>query len=269
MAITRVRWKRGTAAEWASANTVLRLGEPGWETDTQQGKVGDGVTPWNSLDYHIGAGGGGGGGGDVAGDTHAAASKTTPVSADEIPLVDSAASFGLKKLTITNLLALIAGATQTLTNKNLTSGSNTFPTFNQNTTGSAARLTTARTINGVSFDGTADISFRLDQVAAPTATVDLGGQILTNGQAPAADNDLATKVYVDAGLDEKLDATSLGASVEAAFPQVMMMVVYNSGWTLPAGMSTDPNVAWHFVGGSDANTPPNTSGPAVWDRTPS
>lgn len=32
-----------------------------------------------------------------------------------------------------------------------------FPTLNQNTTGSAAKLTTARTINGVSFDGTANI----------------------------------------------------------------------------------------------------------------
>jgi len=32
------------------------------------------------------------------------------------------------------------------------------PTFNQNTTGSAATLTTARTINGVSFDGSANIT---------------------------------------------------------------------------------------------------------------
>jgi hypothetical protein len=41
--------------------------------------------------------------------THAASSKTTPVSADEIPLADSAASFGLKKLTFANLLAAIPG----------------------------------------------------------------------------------------------------------------------------------------------------------------
>lgn len=50
---------------------------------------------------------GGGGSGDVAGDTHAATGKTTPVDADELPLVDSAASNGLKKLTIANLKALI------------------------------------------------------------------------------------------------------------------------------------------------------------------
>jgi hypothetical protein len=45
-----------------------------------------------------------------------------------------------------------------LTNKDLTSGTNTFPTFNQNTTGSAAKFTTARTIDGTSFDGTANIT---------------------------------------------------------------------------------------------------------------
>jgi hypothetical protein len=38
----------------------------------------------------------------------------------------------------------------------------TFPTLNQNTTGSAASLTTARKINQVSFDGTADITVASD-----------------------------------------------------------------------------------------------------------
>lgn len=56
-------------------------------------------------------------------------------------------------------------AVATITNKNLTSGTNTFPTFNQNTTGSAASLTTARTIGtatgdvtsaGSTFNGTAN-----------------------------------------------------------------------------------------------------------------
>jgi hypothetical protein len=46
----------------------------------------------------------------VAVATHAATSKATPVDADEIPLADSAASFGLKKLTIANLKALFASA---------------------------------------------------------------------------------------------------------------------------------------------------------------
>lgn len=41
---------------------------------------------------------------------HAATSKTTPVSADELPITDSAASYGLKKLTYGNLLAVLTAA---------------------------------------------------------------------------------------------------------------------------------------------------------------
>lgn len=44
----------------------------------------------------------------IAPGTHAAASKTTPVDADELPLVDSAASNVLKRLTWANLKATIA-----------------------------------------------------------------------------------------------------------------------------------------------------------------
>lgn len=46
-------------------------------------------------------------GGTIQGSIHAAASKATPVDADEMALVDSAASFGLKKLTWSNLKATL------------------------------------------------------------------------------------------------------------------------------------------------------------------
>jgi len=59
---------------------------------------------------------------------------------------------------------ITASSTDTLTNKDLTSGTNTFPTFNQNTTGSAATLTTPRAIYGNNFDGSA----ALTQVIAST-----------------------------------------------------------------------------------------------------
>ena len=55
--------------------------------------------------------------------------------------------------------------TDTLTNKDLTSGTNTFPTFNQNTTGSAATLTTSRTFqtdlastSTASFNGSTNVT---------------------------------------------------------------------------------------------------------------
>lgn len=43
--------KRGKAAAWASANPLLRVGEPGFETDTGKLKIGDGVTSYNDLPY--------------------------------------------------------------------------------------------------------------------------------------------------------------------------------------------------------------------------
>ena len=52
---------------------------------------------------------------------HVTTGKTTPVDADEIGLVDSAASWVLKKLTWANLKTAIASATMTLTNKTITS----------------------------------------------------------------------------------------------------------------------------------------------------
>lgn len=43
--------KRGQSTAWASANPVLRVGEPGYEIDTGKLKIGDGVKPWNTLRY--------------------------------------------------------------------------------------------------------------------------------------------------------------------------------------------------------------------------
>ncbi|HSH98884.1 MAG: hypothetical protein ACAH07_06045 [Methylophilaceae bacterium] len=47
-------------------------------------------------------------GGDMATDTHLATAKTTPVDADEVPLVDSAASFTLKKLSWASIKAALS-----------------------------------------------------------------------------------------------------------------------------------------------------------------
>jgi hypothetical protein len=51
MAIARIRLRRGTAAEWATANPVLADGEPGFEKDTGKEKVGDGIRAWVDLPY--------------------------------------------------------------------------------------------------------------------------------------------------------------------------------------------------------------------------
>lgn len=46
-----IRFRRGTEGEWASANTVLASGEPGYEKGTGRVKIGDGVTAWLALPY--------------------------------------------------------------------------------------------------------------------------------------------------------------------------------------------------------------------------
>lgn len=49
-----IQLRRGTAAQWAAADTVLASGEVGVETDTGYLKVGNGVDPWNVRPYQQG-----------------------------------------------------------------------------------------------------------------------------------------------------------------------------------------------------------------------
>jgi hypothetical protein len=52
----QIQIRRGTAANWTSANPTLAEGELGYETDTGKLKAGDGSTAWTSLDYISGTG---------------------------------------------------------------------------------------------------------------------------------------------------------------------------------------------------------------------
>ena len=47
----RQQQRRGTAAQWTSANPILSPGEIGFEIDTNKFKIGDGTTRWASLIY--------------------------------------------------------------------------------------------------------------------------------------------------------------------------------------------------------------------------
>ena len=48
---TLIQFRRGTAAQWTSANTILHAGELGFETNTGKFKLGDGTTAWVDLSY--------------------------------------------------------------------------------------------------------------------------------------------------------------------------------------------------------------------------
>jgi hypothetical protein len=51
MAFDQLLHRRGTAAQWTSANPTLGAAEIGFETDTRRFKFGNGATAWNSLAY--------------------------------------------------------------------------------------------------------------------------------------------------------------------------------------------------------------------------
>lgn len=65
---TRIQYRRGTAAQWATANPVLAAGEPGVVIPGDQMKVGDGVTAWNDLPYMSGPAGAAGAQGPAGAD---------------------------------------------------------------------------------------------------------------------------------------------------------------------------------------------------------
>lgn len=48
---TRMQQRRGTAAQWTSADPILAAGEIGFETDTGYFKMGDGTNNWSDLSY--------------------------------------------------------------------------------------------------------------------------------------------------------------------------------------------------------------------------
>ena len=54
MATERIAIRQDTASNWETENPTLASGEQGHESDTGRRKIGDGSTPWNSLDYMYG-----------------------------------------------------------------------------------------------------------------------------------------------------------------------------------------------------------------------
>ena len=51
MPFVQLQFRRGLSTEWTSNNPTLASGEMGIETNTNQFKIGDGTTAWNSLAY--------------------------------------------------------------------------------------------------------------------------------------------------------------------------------------------------------------------------
>jgi hypothetical protein len=90
----QIQFRRGLASEWTSANPTLAVGEMGLETDTDQFKIGDGTTAWNSLAYGgiAGATGATGPSGDPTLTINQQTASYTAVLADASKLVEISSS---------------------------------------------------------------------------------------------------------------------------------------------------------------------------------
>jgi hypothetical protein len=116
--VTQIQVRRGTAAQWTSANPTLASGEWGFETDTNKTKIGDGSTAWTSLAYATGSVAVG----NITGlGSGVATFLATPSSSNLASAVSDETGTG----------ALVFGTTPTLTTPVITQGQST-PTFSTN-----------------------------------------------------------------------------------------------------------------------------------------
>ncbi len=144
---------------------------------------------WNGSAWTAASGGGGGGITDLTGDGTATGPGSAALTLATVNA--NVGSFGdathVGAFTV-NAKGLLTAASNTaitfpvtltnsvaLTNKDLSGAGNTFPTFNQNTTGSAAKWTTARNLAGNSVDGSANVAFANNFIVQGTADAGLTG----------------------------------------------------------------------------------------------
>ena len=228
----QIQLRRGLAADWTSTNPTLAEGEVGVEKDTLKLKVGNGTTAWTSLAYF-------GSAGTV---TSVAMSVPTGLSVSGSPVTTSGtlavslqAGYSIPTTTSqtnwdsayserrqwdggsTNLnastgrtsLGLVIG-TDVLAPNGSAASLTSFPTFNQNTTGTAAGLSATL---AVTSGGTGQTSYT-------------DGQLLIGNST----GNTLTKATLTAGSGISIAATGSGTvtSVTGTSP------VNSSGGTTPA-----------------------------------
>lgn len=108
-----------------------------------------------------------------------------------------------------------------------------FPTLNQNTTGSAATLTTSRNINGVAFNGSADITVT---VPISTGVTGLGTGVATALATPSSAN-LATAVTDETGSGALVFATSPTLTTPALGTPSAVVLTNGTGLPLSTGVT--------------------------------
>ncbi len=227
-----MRWRRGTAAEWTAADPILLDGEPGYETDTGKLKVGDGSTSWTGLSYYSA------GGGFVPDPSGEPDNKWLKTSSGALIYTDppSGAIYGTPAIVLGTAAA--AGSTDEAIRRDSTivafdatvpttqafgdsaaTGSAAVaarrdhkhampatPTTVSGNAGTATALQTGRTIDGQTFDGTANIT-----VIAP------GTHAATTKATPADADEFPLVDSAASNVLKKFTGTNLKAYLKSYF----------------------------------------------------
>lgn len=127
--------------------------------------------------------------------------------------------------------------TQVVTNKDFTSGTNTFPTFNQNTTGSAAKWTTARNLAGNSVDGSTNVAFANKFIVQGTTDTGLSAaQFLGALATGIVKNTTTTGVLsIATGADLPAATATVGGAVPTPPNNTTTFLRGDATWAAPAG----------------------------------
>lgn len=221
-----------TAAQGSTADSAMQPGDDAADLGSStaaDGYVltadGSGGAAWEAVpDAYAGA----------ASEIHAATEKTTPVNADELGLVDSAASWVLKRLTWANVKATLAGVFPLLAGK---SGGQTLI--------GGTGVTDALTLQGTSANGTVTstaLQVKVGNNGALTAlTVSNNGQLTIQGDAttdlPVYGSELLTSAgwTVNAGWTESPDdvfAHSSGTDTLTHSATITSGYKYQISWTV-------------------------------------
>jgi len=182
--VTQIQVRRGTASQWTSTNPTLAAGEFGFETDTNKIKCGTGSTAWTSLPYLNNDG-------DITGVTASTGLSGGGTSGTVTVSIDTAVTADLT-------------TAQTLTNKNLTSGTNTFPS-------TLATLTGTETFtNKTLTDAKINLGFDAE-TASYTAVLANNSQVVTMSVASANTFSIPTNASVAFPIGTQINVLQIGA----------------------------------------------------------
>jgi hypothetical protein len=183
--VTQIQVRRGTASQWTSTNPTLAAGEFGFETDTNKLKCGNGATAWTSLAYINNDG-------DITGVTAGTG-------------ISGGGTSGTVTISIDTSVTADLTTAQTLTNKNLTSGTNTFPS-------SLATLTGTETLTNKTLTAPL-INLALNAQTGTTYTFVLtdNGKLVTASNASAQTYSIPTNASVAYPVGTQINIIQIGA----------------------------------------------------------